>query len=219
MSLSCANCGKEITYSGRGRPPSKYCSRPCKDAGRHKERRAAAVEATGERRCLNCGTVIPERITLKAKCCSRECGIAWQNRKRAEAKRARVLATRQPCENCGGEIPDSRRGGSIYCSPACKKQVNDVAWRARSPHYMRQYLYGISQQEYEALLAAQGARCAICGSPDWPGKDNRPHVDHCHATGKIRGLLCGKCNAGLGNYDDDPARLRAAADYLEASRT
>jgi hypothetical protein len=65
------------------------------------------------------------------------------------------------------------------------------------------------------MLAAQDERCAICRSPDWPGKDSRPHVDHDHETGRVRGLLCGLCNNGLGQFKDDPARLRAAADYLE----
>lgn len=80
---------------------------------------------------------------------------------------------------------------------------------------MRQYLYGLSQERYEALLAAQDGRCAICRTDDWPGKDHRPHVDHCHETGRVRGLLCDFCNRGLGLFGDDPARLRAAADYLE----
>jgi hypothetical protein len=83
---------------------------------------------------------------------------------------------------------------------------------------MRQYLYGLSRERFEALLAEQGGGCAICHTADWPGKDNRPHVDHDHATGNVRGILCGGCNNGLGNFADDPARLRAAADYLEARR-
>jgi len=81
---------------------------------------------------------------------------------------------------------------------------------------MRQYLYGVSPEQYAAMLEAQGGQCAICDSDQWPGKGNSPHVDHEHATGKVRGLLCTNCNNGLGNFGDDPARLRAAADYLEA---
>jgi hypothetical protein len=89
-------------------------------------------------------------------------------------------------------------------------------WRERWPNYMRQYLYGVTPDQYEQMMLGQDGRCAICRSEEWPGKGNRPHVDHDHATGKVRGLLCGKCNVGLGNLDDDPARLRAAAAYLEA---
>jgi predicted nucleic acid-binding Zn ribbon protein len=158
--------------------------------------------------------LIPPEVTLKAKCCSRECGIAYQNRKRAEEKRAKLLAERGPCPGCGGEIPPEKSGRWKYCSTACKRRVMSARWRERAPHYMRQYLYGISQAEYEAKLAEQDGRCAICRSDEWPGKDNRPQTDHDHVTGRFRGILCGNCNNGLGMFDEDAARLRAAADYL-----
>jgi hypothetical protein len=64
------------------------------------------------------------------------------------------------------------------------------------------------------LLAAQGGRCAICVG-EWTGHHIAPHIDHDHATGKVRGLLCVNCNNGLGRFGDDPRRLRAAAQYLE----
>ncbi|MER7596264.1 endonuclease VII domain-containing protein [Streptomyces hydrogenans] len=83
---------------------------------------------------------------------------------------------------------------------------------------MRSYLYGITEEEYVVMLEAQGHACAICGSKEWPGKDNRPHVDHCHSTGRVRGILCGRCNVALGLMDDDAGRLRTAAEYLERER-
>jgi hypothetical protein len=79
---------------------------------------------------------------------------------------------------------------------------------------MRQYIYGLTPEQYGAMLAEQGNACAICRSPEWPGKGNRPHVDHDHATGKVRGILCGRCNFGLGQFQDDPDLLRAAITYL-----
>lgn len=112
-------------------------------------------------------------------------------------------------------MPESRPRWSKYCSPECKKKEMDARWRARSPHYNRQYNYGISQDQYEAMMAAQRGRCAICGTSEWMGKDKRPHTDHDHATGAFRGILCGNCNNGIGMLGEDPARLRAAADYLE----
>lgn len=75
-------------------------------------------------------------------------------------------------------------------------------------------LYGVTADEFRALLDAQSGRCAICETDDPGGKGNW-HVDHCHATGAIRGLLCHHCNLLLGNARDEPTRLRAAADYLE----
>jgi len=71
---------------------------------------------------------------------------------------------------------------------------------------------GLTLDAYHAMLYAQGGGCAICKRPP---KTRRLHVDHDHATGKIRGLLCFTCNRYvLGKYAT-PAKLRAAADYLE----
>lgn len=91
----------------------------------------------------------------------------------------------------------------------------DARWRERWPDYMRQYLYGITPAQYEAMLVAQGGSCAICGTTRWMGNGNVPHTDHDHVSGVFRGILCNNCNLGLGRFADDPARLRAAAAYLE----
>ena len=73
--------------------------------------------------------------------------------------------------------------------------------------------YGIPLEQYEALLAAQHGTCAICCAPE-PGGRGMFHVDHCHTSLKIRGLLCTHCNAGLGQFKDSPERLEAAIHYL-----
>jgi len=169
--------------------------------------------------CAQCGQPVPITRNNRSVTCSRECGVAYQNAKRAADKAAHKLATRPPCLDCGGPIPPERHGGAKFCSPECKKRAMAVRWRAKWPHYMRQYLYGVTPDEYEAMMLSQDGRCAICRSDAWPGKHNRPHVDHDHVTGKVRGLLCGKCNVGLGNLGDDPERLRAAAAYIETHST
>ncbi len=69
----------------------------------------------------------------------------------------------------------------------------------------------ISVDEYEAMHARQRGACGICERPF----RHTPCIDHCHATGTVRGLLCSKCNVGLGYYDDDPTFMRKAAHYLE----
>ena len=72
--------------------------------------------------------------------------------------------------------------------------------------------YGITAIEYLGMLISQHHRCAIC-------QHIRPlHIDHCHATGKVRGLVCITCNTVMGMYKDDPDRLRATADYIEENQ-
>src|SRR5262249_52775920 len=69
--------------------------------------------------------------------------------------------------------------------------------------------YGISVQEFNDLLRKQNNACAVCERPF----DSRPHIDHCHITRWVRGLLCRKCNLGLGHFDDNPVFLFKAALY------
>jgi hypothetical protein len=90
------------------------------------------------------------------------------------------------------------------------------------------YKYRLSMEAYEALLDAQGGACAIC-KVDTPTdvRTSRFHVDHDHACcpgtrscGKcVRGLLCHACNTALGNFQDDPERLRAALAYLTSHKS
>lgn len=97
-----------------------------------------------------------------------------------------------------------------------------AAWRAeykvsgRSARaawlYRLRRVYGTTEAEYEAQLALQGGRCAICGREFDPGQ--RPATDHNHETGKFRGILCHSCNWILGYAHDDPATLASAIEYL-----
>ncbi|WP_433251595.1 endonuclease domain-containing protein [Actinomadura nitritigenes] len=106
----------------------------------------------------------------------------------------------------------SRKSGlSTYCKP-CHNQV--IAEHKREKHggqrnYMLKLRYGVTEQEVERMVAEQGGVCVICLRA--PAK----HVDHSHLTGLVRRILCFKCNGGLGQFHDDPAVLRLAADYLE----
>lgn len=74
--------------------------------------------------------------------------------------------------------------------------------------------FGITLDDYDAMLVAQGGGCQICGAP--PAGDKRLAVDHCHETGRVRGLLCTPCNQALGLMRDDPNRLQRAIAYLSA---
>ena len=81
--------------------------------------------------------------------------------------------------------------------------------------------YGISEQDYSALLEKQKGSCAICHKSqqcaDKTKRRTRLYVDHCHKTGRIRGLLCFKCNVLLGCAGDDATLLRRAIAYLDKS--
>lgn len=78
--------------------------------------------------------------------------------------------------------------------------------------------YGIEPEDYDRMLAEQGFACAICHKPETQSKDGRFHVDHCHSTDVVRGLLCDRCNVGLGSFGDDPDALVRAAEYLRLTR-
>jgi hypothetical protein len=81
--------------------------------------------------------------------------------------------------------------------------------------------YGMTIDEYESLHDQQNGKCAICGEYETMqirGITMSLAVDHCHNTGKVRGLLCHHCNKGIGSLNDSVALLRKAADYLENSR-
>ncbi len=104
-------------------------------------------------------------------------------------------------------------GVTTYCKPchnARGKASKEKVGGARSYHLRRRY--GITAADADAMLEAQGGLCAICRSAP------AAHVDHDHVTGAVRALLCFGCNGGLGQFGDDPERLRAAADYVERHR-
>jgi hypothetical protein len=76
--------------------------------------------------------------------------------------------------------------------------------------------YGITPEQFDAMVTAQGGVCVLCGNPP-AGKRHTQvlHIDHDHRTGRVRGLLCDTCNVGLGSFRDNPDLLKRAAAYLE----
>lgn len=102
-----------------------------------------------------------------------------------------------------------------------KFAARNKAWRVANPgkerHGKLSKAYNISIADYVAMLEAQGGACAICRQPEtdtYRGKVRDLAVDHDHATGRVRALLCAACNKGLGFFKDNEARVRLAADYL-----
>lgn len=89
----------------------------------------------------------------------------------------------------------------------------------RDRRYKR--VFGITLADYESMLVLQGGVCGICGTTNPTGEGGSGKhlshfaVDHCHATGRVRGLLCNSCNRGLGMFKDSAEMLRRAAKYVD----
>ena len=127
------------------------------------------------------------------------------------------------CKDCGQEKPlaDFYKSRE-YFQPRCKPCHNkkSIEWAKANPtkvaaHSRKTKLkdkYGLSPSEYDAMLTSQGGGCAICGGQS---KRDRPlDIDHCHETGKVRGLLCDMCNKAIGMFYDSPKLLFNALAYL-----
>ena len=136
------------------------------------------------------------------------------------------------CLCCEEPFSYPRQAGARrrYCfSESCNRERRRAArnaWASRNPDahrrlqrgtHLRQR-FGISLAQYEEMLAAQGGVCAVCGCEPSDERWGVLAVDHCHETGAIRALCCLGCNTGMGNFRDDPERLRKAAAYLDAHR-
>jgi hypothetical protein len=131
-------------------------------------------------------------------------------------------------------MADGRHPRCKTCANAyCKARSTDPAvlerrrlWRERNQDKVKaltrrsdlKQRYGITVTVYAVMLAEQDGRCAACRRTD-PGKGRRFFdVDHDHSTGAVRGLLCHPCNKAIGFAQDDPAVLRALAEFLERGR-
>lgn len=115
----------------------------------------------------------------------------------------------------------SRDGYKSECK-LCRKAYNHRKYHAvkHTPKQKRINLrvhlkarYGLTIEQFEGLAAAQGGRCAICRK--LPPKGKRLHIDHCHETNRIRGLLCIHCNRALGSLGDNPEGVMRAVRYLQ----
>lgn len=76
---------------------------------------------------------------------------------------------------------------------------------------------GLSMEDYQAMLAEQEGKCAICGEVE-SGRFSRLAIDHDHATGEVRGLLCGRCNKAIGLLRDSTMIVSSVLNYLTRER-
>lgn len=119
------------------------------------------------------------------------------------------------CLTCSAEVVRQRRQteeGAQAHRDSSKRWRDSNTTRNKDNH--ANWRYGLNHGQYDAMLAAQEGKCAICKTTE-PGTGMvRFAIDHCHSSGKVRGLLCSNCNRGLGYFKDDPARIRRAIDYV-----
>ena len=114
----------------------------------------------------------------------------------------------EPCRERNRNYMRNKRAGI----PLPERQKS---WKVKRDYFL-QYKFGITRDDYNEMLKAQGYRCAICRSESTKDKRTKNFpIDHCHKTGKVRGLLCAACNKGIGMLEDSIENLRSAIDYLE----
>ena len=139
-----------------------------------------------------------------------------------------LLGRMKQCTKCGAEkpltefkkrydYPDKHLSWCNDCErirkrDSARKKFKDPATRAATTLRQRLWSYGLTPEEYNKMLTESGGRCAICGE----SFEDTPRIDHCHTTGKVRGLLCHNCNVGLGHFKDSTENLLKAVEYLNA---
>jgi hypothetical protein len=128
------------------------------------------------------------------------------------------------CEGCGiqGGVLRSWSAGLFIPPPDSGRVTTVFLCRDCVSHVNRFRHYGITPEQFKALYDDQGGLCKICGSDDSDSRSgpNRERttlfVDHCHKTGRIRGLLCNRCNTGISRFRDNHKLAEKAVEYLRA---
>ncbi len=175
-----------------------------------------------DKTCVRCGTVRPESDfklnrygakSYRRNICHDCYRTGLPSHEHDEKPDGRV------CKRCNLYKPISEFPRQRYClygvEPVCKacKRERRLAYIAQHPECVRRadlrYLYGLTLDQYNAMLAQQQGKCAICQS-----SERKLVVDHHHATGRVRRLLCDLCNTMIGYAREDPAILLAGATYL-----
>lgn len=190
----------------------KTCSPDCSIQHRRKLSRESSARHYKPRpprpdtTCDGCGIVL---AAPKSGPVPRWCGTCRKNR---EDVRARLRAGVRRCYKCNAECPDAeRKPGKTVCDdcrvdPRKRDKMYDQRRRLRK--------YGITQDEYDQMLADQGGKCLGCGTSEPGGRGW--NIDHCHQSGTVRAILCHRCNTAIGLTGENSQVLRALAQMVEA---
>lgn len=159
-----------------------------------------------------------------------ERSLFYKNRRATDGLQTRCI----PCDkkrrklwDCNNPRRSLLRARSYYKKNREKLLAYNSEWakknKIRKLDKQMQYTHGITLAEYNAMVIYQNGLCLICKRAETAvtanGTIQRLSIDHCHKTGKIRGLLCMACNHGLGNFRDDTQRMLAAIQYLIEHQT
>jgi hypothetical protein len=128
---------------------------------------------------------------------------------------------------CAGVSATVLASGAVVARNREKARVYNRRWAAENPERRKEInieaqlrRYGLTRANYNQMLIRHHGLCAICARPETAKRKGTLRslcVDHDHATGRVRGLLCCSCNRAVGYLGDDPARARALSVYLETS--
>lgn len=180
------------------------------------------------KKCIRCKIIQPYHEFFKdikhkdgfashCKTCHR---LAYYNKEKPKTLKISLPVTTNPltkyCKKCKLEknksefdlSVNSKDGFRKYCQ-SCLSLTKRL--KKRNPYRFKRY--GITNEEYTRLMIEQNHQCKLCLTPQ-QDLSNQLAVDHCHTTGKIRGLLCISCNMALGHLRDNPRLCLKAADYL-----
>ena len=124
------------------------------------------------------------------------------------------------CYTCRGELPvdsfyrdrNAKDGLQGVCKACRKEYEQSEKGKAAKRKKEAKMKYGWSVERLFELFELQGYQCAICGTTE-PGSSDW-HIDHCHSSDEVRGILCGHCNVGIGMLKDSPDRMETAIQYL-----
>lgn len=173
------------------------------------------------KKCKNCGETKPANRSSFAPHATNKDGLTGKCRVCLAARRREVYH----------KDPSKQKERTLKYYHANKEKVDDslkkynqkptTGYKKFVASLMRQF--SITVDEYAKMFDKQKGACKICSSPlicfDGTKRDSeRPTVDHCHETGKVRGLLCHKCNSGLGLFNDNPELLQRAINYINDTK-
>lgn len=143
--------------------------------------------------------------------------LSDDERRAKDTARRRAYRARHPWQ----QVKDAARCAAYYAANREKTKAYQLEYRVAHPEVqLRAHLhrrYGITPETVAVLREVQNGACAICAAPLGPAHGT--HVDHDHVTGRVRGLLCGHCNRGLGGFHDKPEHLLSAIAYLKKGKS